>query len=67
MSETGTDHQANSDEVADRWRPHRAGVRNVQVRTPRARADAVLDLDGRTRTSELLRSLLSARDVEAAS
>lgn len=29
MSETGTDHQANSDEVADRWRPHRAGVRNV--------------------------------------
>jgi len=25
----------------------RAGVRNVQVRTPRARADAVLDLDGR--------------------
>jgi 16S rRNA (cytosine967-C5)-methyltransferase len=25
----------------------RAGARNVQVRTPRARADAVLDLDGR--------------------
>ena len=25
----------------------RAGVRNVQVRTPRARADAVSDLDGK--------------------
>ena len=39
-------------------------VRNALDWTPLA---VPLDLDGRTRTSELLRSLLTARDVEAAS